>query len=80
MANKPIVKQNPGHMKGNPLESLKDFGSSTAQNLGSSLKDLGGGMLDQLLGTKYGVREDESGRQESGRASGQEKSSPRSKK
>jgi len=67
-------------MKGYPLESLKDFGSSTAQNLGSSLKDLGGGMLDQLLGTKYGVREDESGRQESGRASGQEKSAPRSKK
>ncbi len=67
-------------MKGNPLESLKDFGSSTAQNLGSSLKDLGGGMLDQLLGTKYGVHENESGRQESGNAQGQEKSSPRSKK
>lgn len=67
-------------MKGNPLESLKDFGSSTAQNIGSSLKDLGGGMLDQLLGTKYGTNENESGRQESGHAQGQEKSSPRSKK
>lgn len=50
MANKPIVKQNSGQMKANTLETLKDFGSSTAQNLGSSLKDLGSGMLDQLLG------------------------------
>lgn len=58
MANKPIVKQNTGQMKANLLESLKDFGSSTARNVGDSFKDLGSGMLDQIFGG-YQEKDDE---------------------
>ncbi len=50
MVNKPIVKQNQGQTKANPVESLKDFGSSTVRNAASSMKDLGAGMLDQFFG------------------------------
>lgn len=50
MVNKPIVKQNQSQTKANTLESFKDFGTSTAKNLGNSMKDLGTGMLDQLFG------------------------------
>ena len=50
MATKPIVKQNQSQPKTNPLESFKDFGTSTATNFGNSMKDLGTGMLDQFFG------------------------------
>lgn len=50
MANKPIVRQNQGQFKPNPIESLKDFGNDTTRKVGSSVKDLGMGMLDQLFG------------------------------
>jgi hypothetical protein len=80
MANKPIVKQNAGQMKANTLESLKDFGSSTARNVGSSLKDLGAGMLDQFFGTNNNQETSTNQEQSPGNQSTESKPSPRSKK
>lgn len=50
MVNKPIVKQSQGQNKANPIESIKDFGSSTVRNIGSSVKDIGVGVMDQFFG------------------------------
>jgi hypothetical protein len=60
MANKPIVKQSSGQLKSNPIESLKDFGNSTVRNAGSSIRDLGTGMIDQLLGGYFSSKDQES--------------------
>lgn len=79
MANKPIVKQNSGQMKANTLESLKDFGSSTARNVGDSLKDLGAGMLDQLLGANKNQENEDNNKDQSSQSQ-EKKTSPRSKK
>lgn len=80
MANKPIVKQNSGQMKGNPLESLKDFGSSTARNVGTSLKDLGTGMLDQFFGSNNNQENESAPENGASNKSSEQKPSPRSKK
>lgn len=80
MPNKPIVKQNSGQLKANPLESLKDFGTSTVKNVGSSFKDLGTGMLDQFFGGFEDDDNDEMMGKEFQPHSKEQKVSPKAKK
>lgn len=80
MPNKPIVKQNSGQLKANPLESLKDFGTSTVKNVGSSFKDLGTGMLDQFFGGFEDDENDEMMGKEFQPPSKEQKVSPKAKK
>ena len=81
MPNKPIVKQNSGQLQASALESLKDFGTSTVKNVGSSFKDLGTGMLDQFFG---GFEDDDNeelmGKEFSPPSSKEQKASPKAKK
>ena len=56
MSNKPIA--NKATTTKNPLETLKDFGGSTAQATADSFKNIGSGILDQFFGSSH--EEDES--------------------
>lgn len=82
MVNKPIVNQNQSQTKANPVESFKDFGTSTAKNLGTSMKDLGTGMLDQLFGGYVDNSENnlEAQRDVMNKSSNEQKLSPKGKK
>jgi hypothetical protein len=60
MTPKSSVKQNSATLKANPLETIKDFGSSTGKATIDAFKDLGSGMLDQLLGHFDSDEDDES--------------------
>lgn len=52
MFTKPDPKKSAVRSSNNPIESLKDFGSSTVKNSASSIKDLSSGIFEQIIGTK----------------------------
>ena len=56
------IKNNSDPVK-NPLESLRDLGTSTAKNTASAFGKIGGGMLDQFFGGNDHREDDDFGQE-----------------
>ena len=58
MQKKPVTKTNSSDTSNNSIETLKDLGKSMAGNAADSIKNLGAGMFDQIMGNFAGNEED----------------------